>query len=465
MLIRHTLLYLPAQLLSPLAQLASMVLWTHWLAPGEMGVFTLISVAQEITYLLCLNWFSVYALRYLPSPDDVAARCSYLDTENAVVLVSTGATLLCATVAVLALPAHVLDVRQIGLVWAFFATKTLNTHYAERARAQSAFLSYSILQTAGPVGGLALGWLAVQWSPASAGQLLGVYAIAQALGVVLAVPGLGLRWRLPRPDLGLLRASVDFGAPMLLLAALGWAGENYIRYLVQWVAGEKALGLMVVGWALGRRCASVAAMLVTTAAFPIAARLLNAGERAQALDQLQKNALLLIAVLVPVTVGVAMLGPQLMTFVIASEYRDITAELLGISVLAGAIRNLHLHVTDQLMVLDRRVRMLSGVDLFEIAVCGAASWVGLTGFGVHGAVIGQAVGSLLALGLSIHLAGSRLGFAWPWVGTARVLVACSVMASVIAITPTQVDTWGLVLKVLAGTAAYLVAAGALAANW
>ena len=43
MLIKHTLQYLPAQLLSPLAQLASMILWTHWLAPVEMGVFTLVS--------------------------------------------------------------------------------------------------------------------------------------------------------------------------------------------------------------------------------------------------------------------------------------------------------------------------------------------------------------------------------------------------------------------------------------
>ncbi len=56
MLIAHTLKYLPAQLLAPLAQVASVVLWTHWLAPQEMGVFTLVSVTQEMAYLGCLGW-------------------------------------------------------------------------------------------------------------------------------------------------------------------------------------------------------------------------------------------------------------------------------------------------------------------------------------------------------------------------------------------------------------------------
>ena len=47
MLIRQTLLYLPAQLLGPLAQLAAIVLWTHWLDPNEFGLFTLAMAMQE----------------------------------------------------------------------------------------------------------------------------------------------------------------------------------------------------------------------------------------------------------------------------------------------------------------------------------------------------------------------------------------------------------------------------------
>jgi O-antigen/teichoic acid export membrane protein len=131
------------------------------------------------------------------------------------------------------------------------------------------------------------------------------------------------------PDRELLKAAAQFGAPMLGLGLLGWLGENYIRYLVQWREGATALGLMVVGWALGRRCASVASMLVTTAAFPLAARLLNQGRRQEALQQLRLNAALMLAVLVPVTVGVELLGATLVQLTVAAEYRELTTGMLA----------------------------------------------------------------------------------------------------------------------------------------
>ena len=83
MLISHTLKYLPAQLLSPLAQLVSVIVWTHWLSPAEMGVFTLVTVTQELAYLGCLGWFAIYALRYLPPREDAKGLATYLEIGRA----------------------------------------------------------------------------------------------------------------------------------------------------------------------------------------------------------------------------------------------------------------------------------------------------------------------------------------------------------------------------------------------
>ena len=455
MLISHTLRYLPAQLFSPLAQLVSMILWTHWLAPVEMGVYTLVTVTQEIAFLGCLGWFSVYALRFLPSDADHAGRARYLNTENVVVLASILGSMVVAVVAIWMMPPSHRSWQLVAVMAAFFASKALNAHYAERARAQSAFVAFSVLQLSGPLGGLALGWLAMQHGQADALTLLLAYALAQTLGSLLALPRLGMVWRLARPDLALLRSAFSFGGPLLVLAVLGWVGENYIRYLVQWHSGASALGLMVVGWALGRRCASVASMVVTTAAFPIASRLLNEGKRDEALVQLRLNAVLLVAVLLPVTAAVELLGPALVSLTVAPEYREITSELLGLSMLAGAIRNLHMHVTDQLMVLERRLRMTAKVDLFEIATCAAASLVGLVLYDIRGAVIGQAVGSALTLGLSVYWARRHLGFDWPWLETGKVLLACAAMAAVIAALHVDADMGGLVIGSGVGALVYI----------
>jgi len=459
MLISHTLRYLPAQLLSPAAQLVSMILWTHWLAPTEMGVYTLVTVTQEIAYLFCLGWFSVYALRFLPPDSDAAGRLRYLCTENVVVLASLGGSVLVAAVSLWLLP----DTHQtasLAVVMAvFFASKALNAHYAERARAQSAFLAYTVLQLCGPLGGLVLGWLAMHHWGASAAVLLGAYALAQTVGTVLAFPGLGMRWRLSRPDAALLRAAFGFGGPLLGLAMLSWVAENYIRYLVQWQSGAAALGLMIVGWALGRRCASVASMVVTTAAFPIAARLLNEGRRDEALAQLRLNAVMLMLVLLPVTVAVELLGPALVALTVATEYREMTVDLLGLSMAAGAIRNLHVHVTNQLMVLERRLGRSAQIDLVEIAACTVASVIGLWLYGLRGAVAGQAVGSLLTLWLSIVWARDDLGFHWPWRETLRVGAACAAMAAVLWWARPSADLAGLLWGSALGALVFVVAAG------
>lgn len=454
MLIQHTLRYLPAQLLSPLAQLLSMVLWTHWLAPTEMGVFTLVTVTQEIAYLICLSWFSVYALRYLPAAEDSAGMRRYLATENVVLLSS-----IVAGFAVAAVTGWVLagteDLLMASLsIGAYFVTRAASTHYAERARAQSAFVAYTWLQTAGPVGGLLLGLLAMEHVRADAWVLLLAYAAAQAVGIAMALPRMGMQWSALRPDRELLKSAASFGAPMLALGILGWIGENYLRYLVQWREGAATLGLMIVGWALGRRCASVASMLVTTAAFPLASRLLNEGRREMALEQLRINAALLLAVLVPVTVGVEILGGVLVGLSVAEEYRQLTTELLGLSMFAGALRNLHMHVTDQLMVLERRFGMVARIDVFEIGLCTLASLAGLAASGIHGAVMGQALGSALTLLLSVFWARTRLGFVWPAQETVKVLLASGVMGLALLNLKVPATLSGLVLASVAGALIY-----------
>jgi O-antigen/teichoic acid export membrane protein len=454
MLISHTLKYLPAQLLSPAAQLVSMILWTHWLSPADMGLFTLVTVAQEMAYVFCLGWFSVYALRYLPAETDLIGRRRYLGTENVVVLGSIAASLLAALVVVSTLPRDGSLLVHSLTVAGFFATRALNAHYAERARAQQGFVAYTLLQAVGPLGGLALGLIAFRHGQADAWVLLGCYAAAQALGTLLALPLLGTQLRLVRPDPALLRAAVAFGFPILGLGVLGWVAENYIRYLVQWQAGAATLGMMIVGWSLGRRCAAVASMLVATAAFPLASRLLNEGRREEALAQLSMNAALMLAVLLPVTAALALLGPALVSLTVAAQYRDIAAEMLSLAVVGGALRNLHAHVTDQLMVLDRRIRMAAEIDVIEIVACAAASFFGLMHYGLRGAVIGQALGSLLTLVVSMHWARKHLGLVWPWRESLKVLLATAAMFAVITALGTPPTLQGLLVGSLVGALTY-----------
>jgi hypothetical protein len=89
MLLRQTLLYLPAQVLGPIFQLISAFAWTHYLAPAEMGSFALISAAQELAFATILLWFSLYTVRYFDSDAHADDKSAFHATEMAVLLGSS----------------------------------------------------------------------------------------------------------------------------------------------------------------------------------------------------------------------------------------------------------------------------------------------------------------------------------------------------------------------------------------
>src|SRR5665213_2619396 len=82
-LIRHTLLYLPAQLIGPVAQFAAAVVWTHWMSPDVYGVLTFMFAAQELAFVMSLSWWSQYTLRYFGALRSEQTK-PYRETEGPV---------------------------------------------------------------------------------------------------------------------------------------------------------------------------------------------------------------------------------------------------------------------------------------------------------------------------------------------------------------------------------------------
>ena len=88
MLLKHTLLYLPAQFVGPLFQLLAMIVWTHVVDEHTLGVITLITATHELLQIGFLAWWSQYALRFLGRYQNVNDAPRFYRTENAVLLAS-----------------------------------------------------------------------------------------------------------------------------------------------------------------------------------------------------------------------------------------------------------------------------------------------------------------------------------------------------------------------------------------
>ncbi len=459
MLYRQTLLYLPAQVVGPIAQLVSALIWTHFLSPEEMGIFALIVASQELVYLATLFWFSLYTLRYAGSGTDGSAHAEFLETEAYVLAGSSVA----AALAVLALPLWIDGAWTADLLLAtaaYVVTRGLATHLADRARAQHDTLTYSILQISWPVIGLVLGIALVPLFAHGTVAVLTGYALAQAGAVAVGIARLGIGSHGGRFSREKLRTAIAYGVPLVIGAMLIWVAANGVRFIVNASEGAAAVGLITVGWSLGLRSAGFAAMLVTAAGFPLAVRRAREEGMAQGQQQLVSNGVLLLVALAPAAAGLWAISDPLVHLFVAVPFHEITLLVLPFAIIAGTIRNFRVHFGEQVFLLHEKTVVPLVNDALDAAATLIAGMIGMHVAGLEGLLIGVTLAAALSLAVTLMWAWRAYGFAFPMSHLVRIGGATLLMTLLVEGLTAGPSASALVLSLALGAASYALAIGA-----
>lgn len=460
MLLRQTLLYLPAQVLGPLVQFISIVLWTYFLDPVEMGTFALITAAQEFGYIATLFWFTLYTMRYFDRNADRSARDGFLNTESGVMLWAGAGTAL----GVLIMPLFI-DVKwTFGLAASAFAycvSRTLATHLTDRARTASDTLAYTVMQVTWPILGLALGVLFVELFSHTAASVLWGYAIAQLIALAGVAMRLGVGFKPFVIDISMIRTAFRYGMPLVIGGLFVWLANNGLRFVIEHREGAAAVGLVTVGWGLGLRAAAFAAMLVTAAAFPLAVARSRESGMAEGQAQLVRNGILLLAILAPAAGGLWAISAPLVERIVAVPFREMTAAVLPWAILAGAARNLRIHFGEQVFLLREETRIPLVNDVIDGVTTIAGGAVGLALQGLEGSVAGAAVGAILSLLVTLACGAYKHRFVMPLNHLLRIGGATAAMMAILALLPKSADIAGLAGLICAGGAVYAMALAAV----
>ena len=373
MLFRHTLLYLPAQLIGPLFQLISVVVWTHVTSDSTLGVITLVTASHELLQTIFLAWWSQYALRFFGTFQSPEGSSRFYRTENAVMLTSViTQSVIAIFILWTVIAPDASPVLSLAVI-AYVVTRSFNLYIAERARVRHEIAVYSIQQITGPALGFLLGLLMIHILGEAPEWPIAGYAIAQFAAIVAVLPMIGFGRAIGPLDRAILHDAVHYGIPLIVGGGLGWVSLNASRFIVSHMLGLGAAGLFAVGYGLGQRAALVAAMLVTASAFPIAVRQMEEGGSALAMRQLADNGALLAAILFPSVAGIFVLRTEIVHLLIAAPFQVATLAILPLSSLAGAIRNFRAHFGDQVFLLHKRTRLSIVINGIEAAVTVAAS--------------------------------------------------------------------------------------------
>lgn len=456
MLLKQTLLYLPAQVLGPIVQFISVILWTYFLSPEEMGVFALVSAAQELVGIATLQWFTLYTVRFFDRRSDRASRDAFLNTEAAV----AGSAMAGTALAVLSLPVFMSghwDGLLVSASLAYCLSRVLATHLADRARTGADTVSYSVLQILWPAGGLAFGLLLVKAVAPTAAMVLWGYAVAQILALALVAGRMPFSLSVAAASADMMKAAVRYGLPLVAGGVFVWLANNGIRFILEHNHGAAAVGLVTVGWGLGLRAAAFAAMLVTAAAFPLAVTRSREQGLAAGQAQLVTNGVLLLAVLAPAAAGLWAISGPLVERVVAPSFREMTAAVLPWAILAGALRNIRMHFGEQIFLLreDTMASLANNVIDGVATLVGAA--IGLELLGLPGSVVGAAAGAGLGMLVTLGCGAYWYGFGLPLSHLARIGGATAFMVMLLKSMSVAPMAASLTLAILVGGAGYAAA--------
>ena len=148
MLLRQTLLYLPAQLVGPLALFVAAVVWTHLLPPEGYGTLMLVMAAQELVFAFGLSSLSLTVLRYRETLEKSEGTEKFRRAEAGFLYGS----ILVQTLAVWALMPFVgrATPALIAAAALFVVTRSLLSHLAERARSAGGVFWYTMISGSMP---------------------------------------------------------------------------------------------------------------------------------------------------------------------------------------------------------------------------------------------------------------------------------------------------------------------------
>lgn len=451
MIIRKTLQYLPAQVIGPACQFIAVLAWTHRLQPSDIGFIALVFAVQELAFTLCLSWWTQFTIRYLPGLSDCEV---YEDSEGAVILLAAVAQVPVVFVA-LALTGYLDSPALIVATLAFTLSRSANTHLGDRARALGDVVTYTIVQTAGPVAGFGIGLALMRVMPDTVAVVSG-FALVQAMVLPVLVCRLGIRLggsgAMAQTS---LRKAVAYGGPLLIAGGFSWISLNGIRVVVEHLDGLAMVGLISVGWNLGQRLIGVAATLVTAAAFPlIVHRAAREGVDA-GIDQVGRIAVLTLGLLLPAAVGLVLVSVPFTQAFVGEEFRAATLIVLPLAAIAAAVRNLRIHTIDQVFLVAERPSFILGINALEAGSTIALCAVGVALDGLRGACLGPLAASAGCALYSFAVAHVQYGFAIPLQAALCLAAATVAMAVVLALDIYPAGVWGLAAQVVAGGLVYL----------
>lgn len=403
-LARDAGIYLAGRVITGIASLAAIAIFTRTLSADEYGVYSLIVAASGATSAILFQWIGLSGGRLILGATD--ERTVLSTVLQGYVLVATVVGILGVGAAVWVRSPHVRAVLlltaavTVAQAWFDLNLKIANSRFA-----------------AGRYGVVAALRSIISISAGAALACLGLGVTGVALGLVAAsvVSTLLLtaQWRgVPKPSLQLnrLRAFFAYGAPLTVTFTMTMILDVSDRFLLRWYTDDRRVAAYSAAYDIAQQALVGVLGVVHLAAYP---RTMNALERSgwdAAREQLQRNLLVLTAIGVPAATGLWLLSGNISRTLIGAAIREQAALVVPVVAAGVLIGGVKAYYVDYAFHLARKttaqVWPIAGAAALNVAL----NTVWIPRYGTLGAAYATLVAYAASLGLGVVIARRIIRF-------------------------------------------------------
>jgi O-antigen/teichoic acid export membrane protein len=448
MLIRHASHYLSSSIVSAALGLLSVVVFTRALSDAEYGVYVIGTSTAGILSAILFAWIRLSVLRFQSEGKLIDVRATAFFGYLLAIVMSPLLLLLAAFFT----NASSTRILATGIFTLGLGLFDIGQEILKAQQKTRSFMAGSVIRAA---FAFLLCLASVSLGFGGVGQLA---AAGAAYFVTSAILSRSI-WSGPVApvDTMQLKRFMRYGVPIALSGFVYSLHAAFDRLIVAGFLGEAAAGQYGAAADLVRQIILVPSTSIASAALPLAVAAFAQGGIVAARPHLERSAELLFAVLLPATVGLALISPDLANLVLGPDFRATASAIMPILCFAWLFQAISQSFVHTSFHLAQRPALLACHGAATLAINIVATIVLVSRFAFVGAalalVLSEAFGALLGLVLT------RFACPLPLVPAKllRIALGTAMMALLLTLAGTHFGVAGamaVVVKVGAGVVIY-----------
>jgi O-antigen/teichoic acid export membrane protein len=283
--------------------------------------------------------------------------------------------------------------------------------------------------------------------------VLGATYLSMFLAALVFHPS-GIRLSPRLFDTDVARRLVAFGWAMAIVRATGGVSFALDRMLLETLAGRDAVGYYTVAYSLAQTTIMVIGSGIGSATYSLAVRAVEGGDRAAIRAQLSRNCALLFGLLLPASIGAAMVAPGIAKLCVSPAFVEPVASLIAWLAIGAFFYGFRANYIDHAFQLGHSTNRLAVVVVAGAVVNLVLDIILIPRFGYVGCAAASLVACAVSLVLGIVLSRGVMTMPIPARDILKATAASFAMALFLWALHGKTGAGILALQVVGGVAIY-----------